>query len=231
MPLPTLPIRPQRPVYPLNSNLVRAKVGLDVGTTFTAGVLVGQRHSTKRLDSGVIIPFKRYKDSLGIGKKGSNSEQPTCIRYDDGHISIGDEAETREDCNWNPLSKTIRRMKLGLDEQMEFDEPRKHFLATLAADMTTDSVMEDFLTEIFRSWRREMADLGFPDTAIIDLNCAVPAAWTTTRPLHRLSKIILNAGKVSELNIDPVIRFWPEPIAAAANMIHENSNFRNNMKV
>ena len=226
-----LSIRLQHQLQLESDKPVRLKVGVDFGTTFTAGTVSSIEHSTRHLHATHIHPFQKYLGVPGTVKNRRNTEIPSCVRYDKDCVSVGFDAEKRDENNWLFDSKTIRRMKLGLDEQLEFHEGRDTLLKSLPPGMTPDSVTEDFFGGVFHSWREEIIELGFPATATIELNCAVPATWKTTRPVHRLSNAIVAAAKGSGLNIDKAIRFWPEPIAAAAYMLQDDGNFRRSLKV
>ncbi|KEF50877.1 uncharacterized protein A1O9_13073 [Exophiala aquamarina CBS 119918] len=226
-----LPFRGRDLLQPNDNEPVQLKAGLDFGTTFTSGVLCCRTHSTKWLPAPTPRAFQMYQGAPGILKNQPNTEVPSCVRYEQGRISTGHDAESRDENDWESAVETIRWLKVGLDDQPALENMREKVLQSLPSGMPIDSVIEDFLSEIFASWRLEIEDLEFPPDAIIELNCAVPAAWKTTKSRLRFSMAILAAGKRARLNIHPNIRFWPEPIAAAAYMLQKAWNLKRDLKV
>lgn len=207
------------------------KIGLDHGTTFTAGVVVCTTHATVYLRAMEVEPFRKYPGVLGEAKNRPNSEIPSCIQYENNFIRIGFEA-TRSEENGECAShaQTIWSMKFGLDEQDEFRQEREQLLMSMPEGKTPDSVLQDYFRVLFKSWKAELKELGFAEDSLVEFNCAVPAAWTTTRPVRRLSDIIIKAATQSGLNIDKAIRFWTEPVAATAYLARNDDTFRRHLK-
>lgn len=211
---------------------VRIILGLDWGTTYTAGVAACTTHSLPYLPKLEVRAFRQYSGASGKAKNRSNTEIPTCIRYGKDHISIGIEAERCEEIGgWLPGASMLRQLKIFLDQRPEFEHQRLKFLGALPAGKSVDDVVRDFFRELFKDWNRELRRLGCPDGAIWEINCAVPAAWKTTRPVHRLSNAILKAGEECGIKIEKRIRFCLEPVAAAAYLAQDDMMFRHQMKV
>ena len=84
--------------------------------------------------------------------------------------------------------------------------------------------MEDYLFALFGSWKKELIEKGYDERDTLRLNCAVPAAWRTTRPIYTLETAIVRASKRSGLLFHKIIKFWEEPEAALNNLLDKHPN-------
>lgn len=205
----------------------RFKIGLDYGTTYSAGVFCLQSGSTLHLTSGKIYPFHAYAKEDNDAKS-KDHEQPSDIRYEaNGIVKIGGDTLDWPSSNGH----CIRRAKLGLDDRPETAPARitlMNDIRRLPSDMTPTQVISDYLTELFGTFKDQLILAGYEPRDFIELNCTVPSIWTH-RARRSMITAIEKAADRSGLVFDPVIRLWPEAEAATEHVVHEQPNL--NLKV
>jgi hypothetical protein len=209
-------------------------LGLDHGTTWTAGAFLLENSSANLVQANKVYAFRKYPRASGSGKQGQSTEIPSIIEYDGSCIKIGFEVTD----TWSHSRVTVRHAKLGLDQNPKFAGEREmlwdalkmvtsvlpKYDANSAARVTAEKVIGDLFSILFSQWKKELLAAGLRETDTLELNCAVPAAWKTTGPVHKLSDIIERASIRSNLLFDKNVRFWPEPEAALAHLLEENPN-------
>lgn len=224
--------------HPSNPSSQRAPrrwiLGLDYGTNWTAGAFLLVDCSTNHVQANKIYAFKRYPKASGSGKQGQSTEIPSIIEYDGSCIKIGFEVTD----SWSHSRVSVRHGKLGLDQNPKFEGEREiladilkkvasvlpKFEANSEVTVTVERIIEDLFSVLFSQWKNELLAVGFDETDTLELNCAVPAAWKKTDPLHKLLDIIERASGRSNLRFDRRIRFWFEPEAALAHLLETNPN-------
>jgi hypothetical protein len=209
-------------------------LGLDHGTTWTAGAFLLVDSSTNHVQANKVYPFRRYPRASGSGKQGQSTEIPSIIEYDGSCIKIGFEVTDA----WSHSRVTVRHAKLGLDQNPTFAEEREmlwdvlklvtsvlpKYEANSDVKVTAERVIEDLFSILFSQWKNELLAIGYHERDTVELNCAVPAAWKQTDPLHKLLNIVERAGERSNFRFDKRVRFWPEPEAALAHLLEESPN-------
>lgn len=224
----------------------RYRIGLDYGTTSTSGVF--QRVSAADLNRVDLLgdkvhPFRRYRRTTGLGKQWASSEISSDIQYDDHGFKTG--YEVSED-PWYPCV-VLSHVKLALSQAEPFAEERARIeldVLSIPTPLPTDErpgqdgafanghrrvrtpvmIVEDYLTRLFEHWKKELLEIGYDERDILELHCAVPAAWESTEPINQMESAIKNASARSALRFQEVIRFWPEPEAATAHLLHHSPN-------
>jgi hypothetical protein len=198
------------------------KIGLDYGTTFSAGAFCLCSGSTTYLESGRIYPFYGYPSELN-DTKSNRPELPSDIRYESGGIiKIGYDA-----VKWHSSpGRSITRAKLGLEDRPETASARRTLtrdIGQLASAKTPVQVISDYLAELFPFFKEQLIRVGYDPRDSIELNCAVPSIWSQTAR-HSMIRAIEQAGRRSEMSFDPLIRLWPEAEAAMEHVVDEHPN-------
>ena len=198
-------------------------LGLDYGTTYSAGAFCLRTKSTIHLISGEIKAFKGYH--LGRNNsKSKSTEIPSDIRYGTDGIKIGYDA-IQTGPSPNPVHR-VRRAKLGLDERPSTDLARRDLhddLSALSPTKKPEEVIADYLTEIFTIFLERLQNFGYQSGDSIELNCAIPSVWN-----HKARRTMVNAmevaGRRSGLAFDPVVKLWPEAEAATEYVLNKQEN-------
>jgi molecular chaperone DnaK (HSP70) len=227
-----LSIRPSPLASDAYYEVKKFKVGLDYGTTYTAGAFcLSSNESATCLEAGKIYPFINYRRSGSSGTKDQPSTEISSeIRYEDGCTRIGAEVENVVDNHGNRVpGHCVSRAKLGLDDRNETRDARcmmEEALRQLPEPKTAEDVIADYLTELFKFWKRELARrAGYDERDSIELNCTVPAMWTQ-RARRKMVKAVEIAGQRSGFRFEKVVRLWPEPEAATAYVMDKFPNLR-----
>lgn len=228
------------------------KVGLDFGTTKTAGVFCLVSDDTRYLKGGDVHAFKRYPDSESE-RQEANTQTPSVVRYEQHAMRTGLAALR----NSGLPGITINLMKLGLLEQPQFANVRQRLFSLLEqlrkerehdndsyddeeSNIETDTfdsqtarharimetlehVITDFFCGVFSSWKAELEDVGYNERDSLELHCAVPADWRGGGPLIRLGKTIDRAAEQAGLRFCKAVKYWTEPEAALGYLMKHNS--------
>lgn len=200
----------------------RFKIGLDYGTTYSAGTFCLYSGSTIHLKCDEIYPFYGYPHGR-VSSKKSSTEIPSEILYDNnGVIKVGYDAMDSQ----QPSGFRIRRAKLGLDERPETSSARLdliHDLNNLPSSKQPKEVIADYLTELFKLFKARLISVGYASHDLLEFNCAVPAIWNH-RARRTMVSAVDTAAKRSGLASNPVVRLWPEAEAAAEHALSERKN-------
>ena len=198
------------------------KVGLDYGTTYSAGVYCLCSAPTPWLRSDEIEPFRGFDTDLPNESKSKSTELPSVIRYEASTvvngplvIKIGLDATrslTSQGC-------TIRMAKLGLDDRAETAEHREKLkrdieeVSRMGGPNTVEGIISDYLSQLFKQFKTQLEKKGYDLRDTMEFNCAVPSMWTPSS-MHKMKGAIKRAMRVSNLAVNPEIRFWAEAEAA-----------------
>ena len=199
------------------------KIGLDYGTTFSAGAYCLISGSNRHLQCDRIYAFTGFTGEFTESKR-QETELPSDIRYESTIIKIGFDA-INSDREWPDKGHLIRRAKLGLDDRPETARAREtlnHDLAELPGSKGAIQVIADYLTVLFTRFKEQLLDVGYDDRDSIELNCAAPSIWTLTAR-RNLCDAIEEAARESGLAFED-IRLWPEAEAATEHAVKQHPN-------
>lgn len=194
------------------------KLGLDYGTTYSAGAYCLCSSSIPEAISGEIYPFFQRSETSGPGYRGN--QLSSVILYENNEsVKIGADAENLVSLR----DKVVRKAKLGLDYRPETVSARQTLqqdIERLTPKAETVEVIADYLGEMFIGFKIQLERIGYCPGDSIELNCAIPSIWTD-QARHSMVQAIEIASRVSGLPFDSPTKLWPEAEAATEHVLKE----------
>lgn len=195
-------------LYDIPGPKKKFKIGLDYGTSYSAGAFCLCSNSEPPLTKGDIHPFYQ----LGGGSKGL-PESSSAILYDGDSIFIGYDAEKHHKVGQG----IIRRAKLGLDNRPETASAREALqkeIENLSNQRSSSiEVITDYLKIFFDGFKSRLIKVNYFRGDEIEMNCAVPSIWGDTARRSMVGAIRTAALRAG-LDINPHVKLWPEAEAA-----------------
>jgi molecular chaperone DnaK (HSP70) len=212
------------------------KIGLDLGSTFSAAAYCLTSETTDNCTAGEVRTVQGYKAARwNRSDTLRRREVPTKVRYEaGGNVRCGwDAARLAE----KGLDSTIPGFmidlfKPGLDHKEETRDERRHIeelLVQLQSEFsltkTVDDVVADFVESLLRHVKDQLEPCGYRDDDSVQLTCTVPAMWSA-KAKRRTVAAVKKAADLCRLRLDKHITVLSEPEAATAYVVRKNDRLQ-----
>lgn len=212
------------------------KIGLDLGSTFSAVSYCLTSDTTDNCTAGEIRTVQGYKAaSRNRSDTLRNREVPTKVRYElGGNIRWGWDAArlVEKGLDRNIPGCMVDLFKPGLDDKNETREERRHIeelLIRLQSEFsltkTVDDVVADFLENLLHHVKDQLEPCGYRDDDSVQLTCTVPAMWSI-KAKRRTLAAVKKAAELCTFRLDNNIVLLSEPEAATAYVQRKNDRLR-----
>ena len=217
------------------------KVGIDLGSTFSAASYCLTSDTTDDCTAGEIKSVQNYKAaSRNRSDTLRNLEVPSKLRYElGGNIRWGWDADglVEKGLDRDIPGFMVDLFKPGLDDRNETREERRHIeelLVRLQSEFsltkTVDDVVADFLKQLLRHVKKQLEPCGYRDDDSVQLACTVPAMWSI-KAKRRTVAAAKKAAELCRFRLDDNITFLSEPEAATAYVQRKNNHLRFKVRI